>query len=43
MISGEVLVFNTGAGTSSDTKDTVTVAVSGTCYAQIGEEIERYQ
>lgn len=41
MISGEILVLNSGRGTSLDTKDTVTLTSSGTAYIQIGLEVDR--
>lgn len=42
MLSGEVLVFNSGAGSSEDNKDTVALTISGNAFVQIGEEILRY-
>lgn len=38
LISGEIFVFNAGAGILEDTKETVTVVFSGTVYAQVGLE-----
>lgn len=38
LISGEVLVFNSGAGSQEDSKDTVTLTTSGSVFAQLGEE-----
>jgi len=41
MISGEILIFNVGSGARDDTKETVTVVIAGTCFAQVGQERER--
>ncbi len=41
MADAEVIIFNAGRGTNSDTKDTVTLTLSGNCYVQIGIEIDR--
>jgi hypothetical protein len=39
--SGEILIINSGRGTNSDKKDTVTLTSSGTAYIQIGLEVDR--
>ena len=41
MADTEVLIFNSGRGVNSDTKDTVTLAVSGNCFIQLGIEVDR--
>lgn len=41
MASGEILVLNSGRGTTADTKDTVTLTSTGTAYIQIGLEVDR--
>lgn len=41
MISGEILIINSGRGTNSDKKDTVTLTSSGTVYIQVGIEVDR--
>lgn len=41
MTSGEILVLNSGRGTTADTKDTVTLTSTGTAYIQIGLEVDR--
>lgn len=41
MDSGEILILNVGRGTNSDSKETVTLTVSGNCYMQVGIEIDR--
>lgn len=41
MADAEILIFNSGRGTNSDTKDTVTLTVSGNCYIQVGVEVDR--
>jgi hypothetical protein len=43
MISGEVMLFNSGAGADDDSKDTVTLVTSGASFVQLGEEILRYR
>ena len=41
MADAEILIFNSGRGLNSDTKDTVTLTVSGNCYIQLGIEVDR--
>lgn len=41
MDTAEILILNAGRGTNSDTKETVTLTVSGNCYVQVGIEIDR--
>jgi len=43
MLSGEILVFNSGGGSSDDVKDTVTLTSSGSVFAQLGEELLTYR
>lgn len=41
MDSGEIALFNVGAGSPDDQKVTVTVVVSGACFIQHGRETDR--
>jgi hypothetical protein len=41
MVAGEVERFNTGDGSLTDTKRTVTVAISASCNMQVGLETSR--
>jgi len=41
MISGEILVFNAGSGDRSDSKSTVSVAITGAQFVQVARSTER--
>jgi ABC-type transport system involved in Fe-S cluster assembly fused permease/ATPase subunit len=41
LIADEIIVLNVGRGTTTDTKETVTVVFSGAVYAQMGLEVDR--
>lgn len=38
MADAEILLFNSGKGSTSDNKETVTLTVSGNCFIQLGAE-----
>lgn len=41
MVSGEILIFNTGNGDPTDTKETVTVTTTGNSFVQVARNEPR--
>lgn len=41
MSDGEIALLNVGIGNPDDAKRTITVVVSGDCFIQVGDEVDR--